>query len=288
MSLSDEIATMVHAFGDRGRKDAVRALAAKVAELEAALDDASRVLGQVVAFGTLDAGEEIITPYEHAAIDAIRNAKATANSWYMRCRALEEDVEFHKRNAEGNWRDLRASEDADRHVAAPAAIGLNVLEYAPMGSVQITQQQRGDIQREIARLMRQVRVLREALEPFKKRADDSDTFAVPLSDDAEMTLRVGELRRARKALEETKAMNESDPGDMSCGHLAAGWCYPCTVQLRRDRDVLREALGRVRGWTLEHGAALKPSGADTYGNGMRDAKQQVGRILALAATKEEP
>ena len=37
MKASEEVATMVHAFPDKGRKDAVRALAARVARLEETL-----------------------------------------------------------------------------------------------------------------------------------------------------------------------------------------------------------------------------------------------------------
>lgn len=42
-------------------------------------------------------------------------------------------------------------------------------------------------------------------------------------------------------------------------------------------------------WCAVHGAALKPPGADTYGEGMRDAKQQVRRIIAQVSlrTNEE-
>lgn len=42
-------------------------------------------------------------------------------------------------------------------------------------------------------------------------------------------------------------------------------------------------------WCAVHGSALKPPGADTYGEGMRDAKQQVRRIIAQVSlrTNEE-
>lgn len=46
-------------------------------------------------------------------------------------------------------------------------------------------------------------------------------------------------------------------------------------------------LGRIESWTHEHGAALCPRGADTYGNGMRDAKQQVAAILRSAKPSKE-
>lgn len=50
------------------------------------------------------------------------------------------------------------------------------------------------------------------------------------------------------------------------------------------RDALsnaRHLLALVGEWTHVHGKALCPRGADTYGEGMRDAKEQVGRILAM-------
>lgn len=38
-------------------------------------------------------------------------------------------------------------------------------------------------------------------------------------------------------------------------------------------------LGRLRAWTQVYGKALCPPGADTYGEGIRDAKEQVLKIL---------
>lgn len=58
------------------------------------------------------------------------------------------------------------------------------------------------------------------------------------------------------------------------------------LALLKERDALKQrvddllaAIARVEEWTHEHGAALHPRGADTYGNGMRDAKEQVGKLL---------
>lgn len=42
---------------------------------------------------------------------------------------------------------------------------------------------------------------------------------------------------------------------------------------------LREYIARLEAWAHEYGDALIPRGADTYGNGMRDAKAQVAQIL---------
>lgn len=60
-------------------------------------------------------------------------------------------------------------------------------------------------------------------------------------------------------------------------------------EMRAERDQARvrvaeleAALVRVETWTHEHGTALVPRGADTYGEGKRDAKQEVSRILRAA------
>ena len=42
---------------------------------------------------------------------------------------------------------------------------------------------------------------------------------------------------------------------------------------------LNEIIGALTMWSHEYGAALKPPGADTYGEGKRDAKNEVAAIL---------
>ena len=49
-----------------------------------------------------------------------------------------------------------------------------------------------------------------------------------------------------------------------------------------ELDRLSDLLARIHEWTLAHGKDLCPSGADTYGEGMRDAKTQVSRMIARA------
>ena len=55
------------------------------------------------------------------------------------------------------------------------------------------------------------------------------------------------------------------------------------AELVRDYVVecgrLSTVVGYVAAWTHEYGAALKPPGADTYGEGKRDAKNEVAAIL---------
>ena len=50
---------------------------------------------------------------------------------------------------------------------------------------------------------------------------------------------------------------------------------------------LERTVARIETWTREHGAALKPRGADTYGDGMRDAKEQVRRLLSAPPASDE-
>lgn len=54
--------------------------------------------------------------------------------------------------------------------------------------------------------------------------------------------------------------------------------------LRAERDAALAACAEMRAalehWTHVYGAALCPPGPDTYGEGMRDAKDQVRAILA--------
>lgn len=70
-----------------------------------------------------------------------------------------------------------------------------------------------------------------------------------------------------------------------------------TEELRKacfDKDAAlakaEAVLGRLEEWTHVFGAALKPPGADTYGEGIRDAKAQVSAILraALSPKPGEP
>ena len=53
-----------------------------------------------------------------------------------------------------------------------------------------------------------------------------------------------------------------------------------------NEDALR-ILGRIAEWTNEYGRTLIPDGADTYGEGMRDAKDQV-RLLLRSAEVHRP
>src|SRR5258708_36564806 len=59
---------------------------------------------------------------------------------------------------------------------------------------------------------------------------------------------------------------------------AAGW-EANSDRFEAERDALRAQISRVVEWTHQHGEALKPRRADTYGEGMRDAKAQVSNMI---------
>lgn len=52
-----------------------------------------------------------------------------------------------------------------------------------------------------------------------------------------------------------------------------------TDDQRARAEKAEASLGAIVEWSHTYGAALKPPGADTYGEGMRDAKDQVAVIL---------
>jgi len=73
---------------------------------------------------------------------------------------------------------------------------------------------------------------------------------------------------------------------------AAMWDYAngahdIVPRLLAEVRELRTKLSRVESWTHEFGAALTPPGPDTYGEGMRDAKHQVARIVEYKDESDE-
>jgi len=49
---------------------------------------------------------------------------------------------------------------------------------------------------------------------------------------------------------------------------------------KAEYDDYKAKVSKLEDWTHQHGAALcPPGGMDTYGNGMRDAKEQVHKML---------
>ncbi|MBX3260757.1 MAG: hypothetical protein KF782_13810 [Labilithrix sp.] len=57
----------------------------------------------------------------------------------------------------------------------------------------------------------------------------------------------------------------------------------------RDRVATLEAtLSKLSVWARTFGEELKPRGADTYGEGVRDSKERVGRLLSTTSPMGEP
>lgn len=94
---------------------------------------------------------------------------------------------------------------------------------------------------------------------------------------AELEAQVKKLKEDIRIMVEKAADNKLD-GYRELGERAA------QAENERDdsnRDVvkLKAKIGQLTSWTHFYGATLCPSGADTYGEGMRNAKQQVSKIL---------
>jgi len=109
-----------------------------------------------------------------------------------------------------------------------------------------------------------------------------------------LTQRADEL--AAKRAQETGVVDK--PRDNSLRERMRAHC----ANRYADDEVLREmfvewsrvvdeatVLARIGQWTHEHGTALNPprARADTYGEGMRDAKRQVAALLLPAPTRDE-
>jgi Sec-independent protein translocase protein TatA len=59
------------------------------------------------------------------------------------------------------------------------------------------------------------------------------------------------------------------------------------ADLRDELAGLREVISRIATWTRVFGAELVPPAADTYGEGMRDAKARVARMLEAIPSRSQ-
>lgn len=64
------------------------------------------------------------------------------------------------------------------------------------------------------------------------------------------------------------------------GVAAAAGIAVALQKLIDERDAALATHAKLQEWTHTFGAALHPTGADTFGEGMRAAKAQVSAILA--------
>lgn len=52
-----------------------------------------------------------------------------------------------------------------------------------------------------------------------------------------------------------------------------------TMDLNVTAEQLEALVSRIAEWTHQHGAELVPRGPDTYGDGVRDSKERVARMI---------
>lgn len=97
------------------------------------------------------------------------------------------------------------------------------------------------------------------------------------TEDAEHALQA--LRAALTEGEAATADAEGESADIS-SELAAAKARIATLEAELA------AIDAIDAWAHQYGAALCPPGADTYREGMRDAKEQVQRLLSEAARAE--
>jgi hypothetical protein len=83
-----------------------------------------------------------------------------------------------------------------------------------------------------------------------------------------------------------------DYGDMGCGHIAAGWCYPCTAAMRAELDRLKARVAELEAAVQDRvcaecgDSALVPrpacaSSAQNYGGTRAGAGCGEARVRAL-------
>ena len=128
-------------------------------------------------------------------------------------------------------------------------------------------------------LLDEVERLRDALaDEHAGRCADQLDLAAALAACAEQTARA---ERAEKALsiaatERQRVLSEiadamHGPTIQPLAERVRGYVEECAHR--------NEIIGALTAWAHEYGAALKPPGADTYGEGKRDAKSEVATIL---------
>lgn len=98
--------------------------------------------------------------------------------------------------------------------------------------------------------------------------------------DPEVGLQV--LRRAKEAIYRAfDGQGDSPASAVSTAIVGYQNALDHLATLRAEIARLREEVTKIGEWTHRYGSSLCPGGyADTFGDGMRAAKEQVGRILS--------
>lgn len=87
-------------------------------------------------------------------------------------------------------------------------------------------------------------------------------------------------RLSNKSVEDDKRIAELEA--MRCAHATGKHDQECDLVagLSAENAKLRALFEKIREWASTYGRALCPPHADTYGEGVRDCKEQVSHILA--------
>lgn len=135
-----------------------------------------------------------------------------------------------------------------------------------------------DAQAEVARLKAQMQDVCEA------NREDVDGLTAMVEQERAEVARLREVIATKYAIERSSLGVSALVEERATIALAAGLGADATAEEVAARvGEMARTLSLIGTWRHEHGAALKPSRADTYGDGMRDAKQQVGAILSRLA-----
>lgn len=133
---------------------------------------------------------------------------------------------------------------------------------------------------EIKQLVDHAKVIVELRDDWKRRAEVAESQV------DESTAREASLREACELAFRISGNDEISFEDYNRMRVATRAALavpsPAAEELLAKMRRYEEAFARLDGWTHRYGSELVPSGADTYGEGVRDAKDAV-RLLLRAA-----
>jgi hypothetical protein len=113
--------------------------------------------------------------------------------------------------------------------------------------------------------------------PFEAHRPRVDDFIAAASPDVVLEL----VARVERAEANYRFMVERAADEKLDGYRELAASVLAATQ-RAERA--EGALSKLSEWTHIFGEELKPRGADTYGEGVRDSKERVARILAALST----
>lgn len=193
---------------------------------------------------------------------------------------------------ERNHRCERTGKRIDSTHATPWGLGVTTQPHPLVAPVLALAEHRDALAAEVARrgeLLAAERaryVLLQATLDAERRAG-TERSAVHMEEVARLS---AEVARLREVIATKYAIERSSLGVSALieerGTIATAAGLPADAsaeEVRKRVSALARTLSLVSTWRHEHGVALVPSGADTYGEGMRAAKGQISAILSRLA-----